>query len=205
MRKLQHSKGDVELERSWLFPILDNNPPKGHSTPASCERVRQFLLDLKRLDALRQQLGTVRSVGAVESKDAAAEFHRMTDQINTQLERYRWTPELSVSESSSGRIWYRWDERTEACYHENLAVRVFLDAFIEGRINRYRPCAHCGNWFFAFTDHQKYCDVKCRVKDHSQSDDFKKKRADYMRKRYRPLMKHLEQKRNPKSSRKAER
>lgn len=54
----------------------------------------------------------------------------------------------------------------------------------DGRwIYRCRRCLHCNRWFFASTDQQKHCEEKCRKAHHASSEEFKIKRANYMRKR----------------------
>ena len=53
----------------------------------------------------------------------------------------------------------------------------------------YRDTAH---WFYAITDHQKYCSPRCRVQEHSQGEGFKRKRARYMREKYRPALREHE-------------
>jgi hypothetical protein len=49
-------------------------------------------------------------------------------------------------------------------------------------IHRFRRCRQCRNWFFAATEHQKFCDEACRKRHASYSADFKDKRRRYMRK-----------------------
>jgi hypothetical protein len=42
------------------------------------------------------------------------------------------------------------------------------------------------------TEHQKYCEANCRKREAQQGPEFKRKRAEYMRDRYRPLQKKLD-------------
>jgi len=51
-------------------------------------------------------------------------------------------------------------------------------------VHRIRRCRlqECRKWFFAVTDHQKYCGDTCRKRDASQGVSFKMKRREYMKK-----------------------
>jgi hypothetical protein len=51
-------------------------------------------------------------------------------------------------------------------------------------VHRIRRChrLQCRKWFFAKTDHQKYCGDNCRQRDAAQGDSFKEKRRIYMKK-----------------------
>ena len=51
-------------------------------------------------------------------------------------------------------------------------------------VQKVRRCrvAKCRKWYYAKTDHQKYCGSACRQKDAAQGDDFKEKRRVYMKK-----------------------
>jgi hypothetical protein len=194
---------DAEEYNIWLLPILNSEPPKGHASLACCQRVRRLLSDLQQLDANRRALrplardrceGTPYGFGFVHRfRDPKAEgIYRtsavLVETINSQLWRYRWAPEVLFGLDEPIKSYPTWDERSESYYHENLSARVFLDELSEGRIDRFRQCVHCARWFYAITNHQKYCRPKCRVGEHSQGEGFKKKRARYMREKYRPAI-----------------
>jgi len=210
MRKLltrTDYEGDAELYNSWLLPILNCEAPDGHASPAACKRVLRLLFDLQRLEANRRILrplakdpckGTPYGLGFVyHFRDSRAEeLYRgcadLVEEINAQLSRYKCSPEILFRVDDPVKLWQRWDERTESVYQESLAAWMFLDESAEGRIDRFRRCAHCARWFYAITDHQKYCAPKCRVREHSQGEEFKKKRAHYMREKYRPAIREHE-------------
>jgi len=210
MRKLRvrhDNEADAELYNSWLFPVLNGEPPKGHATDACCKRVCKLLSDLQQLDVIRRTLKPLardRSEGVLYGLEfihrfrdpKAQELYRtcadLIDTVNARLRRYRWVPELKFALDAPITHRQTWDERTESYYHENLAVWIFLIELSEGRIDRFRRCIHCGRWFYAITDHQKYCGAGCRVREHSQGGEFKKKRARYMREKYRPAMREQE-------------
>jgi hypothetical protein len=198
---------DAELYNSWLLPILNGEPPKGHATPACCQRVCQLLSDFQHLEMIRRTLkplardrsdGVRYGFGFVHRfRDPKAEelyqtCAELVDRINIRLQRYRWVPELTFGLDAPITHRQTWDERTESYYHENLAIWLFLIELSEGRIDRFRRCVNCARWFYAITDHQKFCDARCRVREHSQGEEFRKKRARYMREKYRPALKEHE-------------
>jgi len=62
------------------------------------------------------------------------------------------------------------ETRAVAFLIENLAL-----------VNRIRRCAECRRWFFAVTEHQKYCGDKCRKRHAAHGEEFLEKRRTYMR------------------------
>jgi hypothetical protein len=61
----------------------------------------------------------------------------------------------------------------------------------------FHKCRNCDRWFFAVTDHQRYCQESCRQQFASQSPEFREKRRLYMRERYRPLQKEMQARSSP--------
>jgi len=47
--------------------------------------------------------------------------------------------------------------------------------------HRVRRCFECKRWFFAITEHQKYCRDRCRKSHAAQGEVFLEKRRTYMR------------------------
>ena len=208
LRTRQDNVGDAEQYNIWLFPILNGEPPKGHATLLCCRRVCQLLSELQQLETIRRTLkplardwregggaygmGFIHQFRDPKAEDLYRTCAELVDRINARLDRYRWVPELMFRLDSPITHRETWDERTESYYHENLAVWLFLIELSEGRIDRFRRCVHCARWFYAITDHQKYCAPRCRVKEHSQGEEFRKKRARYMREKYRPALREYE-------------
>jgi hypothetical protein len=56
-----------------------------------------------------------------------------------------------------------------------------MDAAETGLIDRFRTCRHCQRWFHAAVAHQHHCSERCRQQFASKSDNYRKKRRDYMR------------------------
>jgi hypothetical protein len=76
---------------------------------------------------------------------------------------------------------------------EPFMIAWLLDAVNQGSISRFRGCLECHQWFYAIRAHQQFCGDSCRRRHEAQSPAFKEKRAQYMRERYRPLQKELEE------------
>jgi hypothetical protein len=112
----------------------------------------------------------------------------LIDNINSQLGRYHWAPKVELVHGSISRT-ETWKEKGDG---ENFVVWLFLKELSEGRIDRFRRCNHCSRWFYAITGHQKYCGESCRMGAHSQGTEFRKKRARYMREKYRPALRERE-------------
>jgi hypothetical protein len=64
----------------------------------------------------------------------------------------------------------------------NDAIQWIVDHI--DAVHRIRRChrLQCRKWFFAVTEHQKYCGDNCRQRDASQGESFKEKRRIYMKK-----------------------
>jgi predicted nucleic acid-binding Zn ribbon protein len=98
-------------------------------------------------------------------------------------------------------VHYIWPRKSEQDNWENWAVLWLIghaamnsSGRSPGLILRFKHCLQCGVWFYAVTEHQKHCSTRCRKKFHSESPEFRKKRADYMRNTYRPSEKAKEEK-----------
>ncbi len=48
-------------------------------------------------------------------------------------------------------------------------------------VHRIRRCLECQRWFFAITEHQKYCGDNCRKRHAARGEEFLEKRRIYMR------------------------
>jgi len=134
------------------------------------------------------------------------ERYRILVDLNARLSKYKWTPVVrnSVTINSYFQITFEagpnpalvkprpFGERVDfntpsgAAFFENRAVQWIVQNV--GAVHRIRRChrSQCRKWFFAVTDHQKYCGASCRKRDAAQGDDFKEKRRVYMKTVYRP-------------------
>ena len=130
------------------------------------------------------------------------ERYRILVDLNARLSRYKWNPVIrnSVTLNSYFHIAFeagpnpvltkprRFGEKIDfntpsgAAFFENKAVQWIVQNV--SLIHRIRRChrSPCRKWFFAVTDHQKYCKDSCRKQDAAQGDSFKENRRLYMRK-----------------------
>ena len=113
-------------------------------------------------------------------------------ETNLLLMRYTWAPVIRMDWDLQFKDTREteWNSKSEADYHEKLAVWLFTRDIEEGTIDRYRHCDECAKWFYALTDHQRFCSDACRKKYASGSDEYRSKRRKYMR-RYRRDQKEL--------------
>jgi hypothetical protein len=124
-----------------------------------------------------------------------AELHNALNDINTRLRTYQWLPCVSGSMGAAshfkvhyaieGKMGKRND--AELVNDTELLLEHYAIRWIVGHIDavhRIRRChfPKCCKWFFAKTDHQKYCGDNCRQRDASQGESFREKRRIYMKK-----------------------
>jgi hypothetical protein len=114
--------------------------------------------------------------------------------------RYRWSPTLRGANFHGLTQRVTWREGAGNKSWENLAVWLLMGLATRGSsglsgsyILRFRQCDHCSKWFYGMTNHQRYCGINCRQKSHASSTEFREKRARYMREKYRPQQKELDQ------------
>ena len=122
------------------------------------------------------------------------ELVEVLENLNARLAKYRWHPVVrpQISPGTNFEVHYEFDTTSDAAYVENRAVQWLMDHIsVVYRIRRCRR-PQCRTWFFAVTEHQKYCEANCRKREAQQGPEFKRKRAEYMRDRYRPLRKKLD-------------
>lgn len=132
------------------------------------------------------------------------ERYRILVDLNARLSKYKWTPVVrnSVTINSYFQItfevgpnpalvkprpygeWPDFNTPSGAAFYENRAVQWIVQNVSAVHLIRRCHRSQCRKWFFAVTDHQKYCGASCRKRDASQGESFKEKRRVYM-KQYR--------------------
>lgn len=152
--------------------------------------------------------------GTKEDIALREERYRILLDLNARLSKYKWNPVVRNSPSiySYFQVTFEagpnpvlakprpYGERPDfntpsgAAFYENKAVQWIVQNV--SAVHRIRRChrSQCRKWFFAITDHQKYCDDPCRKKEAQQGPEFKRKRAEYMRTTFRPRQKENEEK-----------
>ena len=112
--------------------------------------------------------------------------------LNKSLCRFRTYPVLYSYRLTPFRMVRKWTSTEERIL--GRSIEDILEYLRTGLLERLRMCdeASCKRWFFAITNHQRYCAAACRIRQVAKSESFKEKRARYMREKYRPQIKQLE-------------
>jgi hypothetical protein len=108
-------------------------------------------------------------------------------EINTRLSKFQWLPAIFGVTQPEPHFKVRYlmfagNSDDAALAMEQYATQWIVDHI--DAVHRIRRChfPECHKWFFAKTDHQKYCGGNCRQRDASQGESFKRKRRVYMKK-----------------------
>lgn len=121
-----------------------------------------------------------------------AEAARICAEMSERLSKFKYSVAvLNLPMQGGGlRAHYQLDLPPKKVGLEALAA-TWITSHLD-TVHLIRRCRQCPKWFFAVTDHQKYCSTACRKRDASQGESFKEKRARYMRETYRPRVKREE-------------
>jgi hypothetical protein len=127
---------------------------------------------------------SIRLSSPSENRAQRAEYARVLRDLNACLSGYKWHPTLAPYTEQRFYFLVRYGFRTANHEEktENQAVEWLMRHIAE--VHRIRRCnrQQCRKWFFAVTDHQKFCGENCRKREAQQGPEFKRKRADYMKK-----------------------
>ena len=128
---------------------------------------------------------TIKTSGG-PSSGQNADVNRAELELNIGLGKYKWHPYVSGSMSAEshfkilfGMVGVAFDQERSI---EQFAVQWIVENV--DAVQKIRRCRvlKCRRWFYAKTDHQKYCGDTCRKKDASQGETFKEQRRVYMKK-----------------------
>jgi hypothetical protein len=169
------SSGEMGLGEGPVIGLLNREQNPGAIRVA--ELVEAFRQGAQRMDSLKASSGGEQYIVG----NALAE-------INTRLSRFQWSPavlgftqpvphfKVRYVMMSVGKSGY------SATAPEEYATQWIVDHV--NVVHRIRRCnlAKCRKWFFAKTDHQKYCGDNCRQREAAQGKSFKEKRRLYMKK-----------------------
>lgn len=107
-------------------------------------------------------------------------------ELNEKLRAYQVTPQIDPIGAAPTLFFLAAqssDDGTEESA-EVAAVMCALQLAQQGHIDNVRGCS-CGTFFVAGRIDQQHCSTKCRVKAHQSSEEFKAKRREADRERYR--------------------
>jgi hypothetical protein len=190
------------LDEASAIAAVTEKLNTGNPTP-QVQRVSDLLQGLHEAEARSRALAT-----NITKLMTDKELRQLRKTINIALRRYAWTPvvtdirtmtpvaawSLAVADEVGGELpglhsdpllplWAKvhGGRHQDDDEWERAAVWYLIH---RGGWNRYRRCKQCGQWFYQRTDFQTFCLVTCRQKFAANSEEFRKKRAVYMRKRY---------------------
>jgi hypothetical protein len=200
LRPLQHAKreerrGDADDLR-WLMEVLNgDHVPKPDLVVV--RRISLLLAQLKQIDEIRAKLrpyakesnapiGLTLGFGFRFNEPHLTALNlqggKIMQDINKALQRYRWSPTIMFCGVTLELLERpEFHERSEEDYLEKFSIWVLLAKFKQGVIGRMRCCEDCRLWFYALTDHQRFCKDSCRKHYASQSSEYRMKRRTYMR------------------------
>jgi hypothetical protein len=143
------------------------------------ERVSRLIALFQRAHALLQ----------TATEKSRKECEGLVDELNSLSQRYKWSPAYLVSETGLCLTWQFPDPEN----WEDISVAWIRRLVETHAIHKLRQCLHCQVWFYAVTEHQRFCAENCRKKHASKSAVFKEKRRRYMAEVYRPREKRKEE------------
>ena len=166
MSEKRHYTGEQHGQRlvQWLNEYLPN------------QREKRVQLLFKSVAALNQTLA--QGGGAWHGRQARELQASINKQLIPYIDRYECF--LSHAGSTFERV-----PAGQQNYIDNVAVAAIVDLSNRRLLDRVRLCDHCKKkWLFARFATQRFCDIKCQMKEFSSSEQFKTKRRDYMRDLY---------------------
>jgi hypothetical protein len=125
------------------------------------------------------------AVAAAPDKHALlADTIRILEELNARLSKYKCLPVVRylAAPDRCFDVRYLFLAANDGAVSECQAISWVIDHI--DAVHRIRRCRRleCRKWFFAVTDHQKYCGDSCRKRDAAQGESFKEKRRLYMKK-----------------------
>jgi len=183
----RHSVKRAGISPSRMFELPDQSVDmvieflKMESIPAA----KSFAELVEACQRLGQLIESIKFSSAPSSTQRA-EAASLVASINGRLFKYEWHPAVFgfMGAGSHFRVRYAVlaNGSDPASAMEQYAIQWIVDHI--DAVHRIRRCHRpkCHKWFFAKTDHQKYCGDNCRQRDAAQGESFKEKRRIYMKK-----------------------
>ena len=139
--------------------------------------------DRERVARLIHLLQRAHSLLQTPTETSRRECEGLLGELNSLSRRYRWSPGYQIFETGLSLSWQFPDPEN----WEDISVWWIRRLVETHAIHRLRCCLQCQRWFYAATEHQRFCVEKCRKKHASESPIFKEKRRRYMAEVYRPI------------------
>jgi hypothetical protein len=133
---------------------------------------------------------------APDKQELFAETMKILKELNARLHKYKCLPVVRyiALPNRCFDVQYLFVAANDGAVSECQAVSWLMDHIAAVHLIRRCRRQECSKWFFAVTDHQKYCGDTCRKREAQQGPDFKRKRAQYMRDTWRPRQKEFDAK-----------
>lgn len=144
--------------------------------------------DRERVARLIELLQRAHSLLQTPTEKSRKECAGLLGELNSLSQGYKWSPGYRMSETGLSLSWQFPDPEN----WEDISVWWIRRLVETHAIHRLRCCFQCQTWFYAATEHQRFCVEKCRKKHASESPIFKEKRRRYMAETYRPREKEAE-------------
>ena len=134
---------------------------------------------------ISRMVETIKASGG-SSTGQDADVNRAVLELNIGLGKYKWHPYVSGSMSAESHFNILFG-MVSVPFDQELGIEHFAVQWIVENVDavqKIRRCRvhQCRRWFYAKTDHQKYCGDTCRKRDASQGESFKEQRRVYMKK-----------------------
>jgi hypothetical protein len=147
------------------------------------ERVTWVVEACQRVIQLDQAIKLASGLGP-DWKALDAELNEIMEELYARVSKYRCVPRVRyiAEPDTCFDVSFEFLAASEGAKPECVAIAWLMDHI--HAVHRIRRCRHaeCRKWFFAVTDHQKYCGDRCRKRDAAHGETFKEKRRVYMRK-----------------------
>ena len=188
-RTIQQSGLSTKEMSEWaelnVIRLLNGKPSK------ASQRVTSFIEACQRVialhESLRRPLYPEQFAFTPQMKAQLEETASVINELNARLSEYKWLPVVRYLASPSRCFDVRFEilASNKGVTPECHAVSFVLENIHAA--NRIRRChrLECRKWFFAVTEHQKYCGDDCRKRDAQQGESFKEKRRLYMKRHRR--------------------
>jgi hypothetical protein len=133
---------------------------------------------VEKLIRVSREYGGVRAV--ISGNDPAAKIEKI---VSETVRKYKVgvAPVVDVVTLSSWDV--KWQLVGRMDPSQGLALIRLLHAASRGLVDRIRQCAwvQCRKWFFARFSHQECCSVRCQQQRVRSTEEWKKKKREYMR------------------------
>ena len=149
---------------------------------SATERVTWIVEACQRVIQLDQAMKLASGLGP-DRQALYAEIGEIMEELYARVSKFRCVPRVMylAAPDRCFEVQYHF-VATKETESEGKAMAWLMDHIDTVHLIRRCRLQECRRWFFAVTDHQKYCGVTCRKRDAAQGESFKEKRRIYMSK-----------------------